>query len=261
MRPILALTGILLALCPLAVAQDGRVVVPARNSTRPRKVDVSLTQGNVIVKAYNGKEVIVESGRGNRPEPPEQSGRMRRIDFPMRGFSVEEEDNVITVRSRTGGNDNLVISVPADTSLTARSHNGFIEADGLHGEFDVQANNGRIVLNNISGTVVAHSLNGAIQVTMDKVDANKPLSFSTLNGSIDVTLPADVKANLKLNSRGEIWSDFDIKLGGGTVTQANNSGDGKFRVTMDRNLNGTINGGGVDASFYTLNGKITIHKK
>jgi DUF4097 and DUF4098 domain-containing protein YvlB len=185
---------------------------------------------------------------------------MHRIDFPMRGFSVEEEDNVITVRSRTG-NGNLVISVPTDTSLTARSHNGAIEADGLHGEFDVQAQNGRILLNNISGTVVAHSLNGAIQVTMDRVDANKPLSFSTLNGPIDVTLPADVKANVKLNSRGEIWSDFDIKLGAGTLSQANNSGDGKFRVVMDRNLSGTINGGGVDASFYTLNGKITIHKK
>jgi hypothetical protein len=260
MKPMLALTGIILTVCPLVVAQDGRVVVPARNSTRPRKVDVSLSQGSVIVRAYNGKEVIVESGRGNRPERQEQSGSMRRIDIPSRGFTVEEEDNVITVRSRNEGGS-LVISVPADTSLTARAHNGFIEADGLHGEFDVQANNGKITLNNISGTVVAHSLNGAIQATMDRVDANKPLSFSTLNGPIDVTLPADVKANVKLNSRGEIWSDFDIKLGGNTLSQTNNSGDGKFRVTMDRNLSGTINGGGVDASFYTLNGKITIRKK
>jgi hypothetical protein len=165
MKPMLALTGIILAVCPLVVAQDGRVVVPARNSTRPRKVDVSLSQGSVIVRAYNGKEVIVESGRGDRPERHEQSGGMRRIDIPSRGFTVEEEDNVITVRSRNEGGS-LVISVPADTSLTARTHNGYIEADGLHGEFDVQANNGRITLNNISGTVVAHSLNGAIQATM-----------------------------------------------------------------------------------------------
>jgi hypothetical protein len=265
MKPILALTGILLAVCPLAVAQDqgsGRVVVPARNSTRPRKVDVNLMQGNVTVKAYNGKDVIVEPEGRNRPEPPRQSGGMHRIDLPIRGFSVEEEDNVITVRTRLSGVENLVISVPPDTSLTARSHNGFIEADGLRGELDVQAHNGRITLNNVSGTVVAHSLNGAIQVSMDRVDANKPLSFSTLNGSIDVTLPADVKANLKFNThRGEIWSDFDIRLGGNTVSQPNSTGDGKFRVVMDRNLSGTINGGGVDASFYTLNGKITIHKK
>jgi Toastrack DUF4097 len=264
MRLFLALTGIVLAVCPLAVAQDSgaRVVVPARNTTRPRKVDVSLMQGNVTVKAYNGKDVIVEAASVQRNERQRESGGMRRIDLPARGFSVEEEDNVITVRTRVPSDGNLVISVPADTSLTARNHNGDIEADGLHGEFDVQSHNGRIVLNNVSGTVVAHAANGSIKVIMDQVEANKPLSFSSLNGSIDVTLPADVKANVKLNSfRGEIWSDFDIKLGGGATTQANNTSDGKFRVTMDRNFGGTINGGGVDVSFHTLNGKITIRKK
>ena len=265
MKPMVALTGLILALCPLAVAQESggeRVVVPARNSTRPRKLDVNLMQGNVTVKAYNGKEVIVESARRGRPEPPRQQGGMHRIDLPSRGFNVEEEDNVITVRARQDGDSNLVISVPADTSLTARSHNGAIEAEGLHGEFDVQAQNGRITLTNVSGTVVAHSLNGEIKVTMDRVEANKPLSFSTLNGGIDVTLPADVRATVKLNThRGEVWSDFDIKLGEGASSQRNNTADGKFKVTMDRNLGGTINGGGVDVSFYTLNGKITIRKK
>ena len=41
------------------------------------------------------------------------------------------------------------------------------------------------------GHVVAHSLNGPIDVVMDRVDPSKPLSFSSLNGPIDVTLPAD----------------------------------------------------------------------
>jgi len=262
MKLMLALTGIILAVCPLAVAQDaaGRIVVPARNSTRPRKVDVNLMQGNVILKVHSGKDVIVESTeQGSRLR---ESGGMRRIDLPSRGLTVEEEDNVITVRTRTPSGGTTVISVPADTSLTARSHNGDIEADGLRGEFDVQTHNGKITLNNVAGTVVAHAANGAIKVIMDRVEANKPLSFSSLNGSIDVTLPADVKANVKLNTfRGEIWSDFDIKLGAGAATQPNNTSDGKFRVTMDRNLGGTINGGGVDATFHTLNGKITIRKK
>jgi hypothetical protein len=268
MRAMMALTGVILAVCPLAVAQETggeRVVVPSRNSTRPRKVDVNLMQGNVMVKAYAGKEVIVEMGRpsaSREDSRPRESGGMKRIDLPTRGLTVEEQDNVITVRTRMMSDGNLVISVPADTSLKARSTNGNIEAEGLHGEFDVETHNGRITLTGVTGTVVAHSLNGPIRVVMDRVDASKPLSFSTLNGPIDVTMPADFKANLKLNThRGEIWSDFDVKLGGGTTTQQNNTPDGKFRVTMDRNLTGTINGGGVEATFYTLNGKITIRKK
>ncbi len=266
MKLTIALTGILMTVCPLAVAQESggaRVVVPARNSTRPRKLDVSMLRGNVTVKAYNGKDVIVETaGSARRERAEEQSGGMHRIDLPSRGLTVEEQDNVITVRPGPMSDGNLVISVPADTSLKARTHNGNLEADGLHGEFDVEALNGEISLMNVSGTVVAHSLNGSIKVTMNQVEANKPISFSTLNGPIDVTFPADFKANVKLNThRGEIWSDFDVKLGGGTVTQQNNTNDGKFRVAMDRSITGTINGGGVEASFYTLNGKITLRKK
>jgi len=81
-----------------------------------------------------------------------------------------------------------------------------------------------------------------------------------MSGEIDVTLPADTKANVKLRAlRGEIWSDFDMKLtGSAPVTR--NSGSGRM-IMMDRTMNGTINGGGVDATFYTINGKITIRKK
>ncbi|MBS1857607.1 MAG: DUF4097 family beta strand repeat protein [Acidobacteria bacterium] len=262
MRWLIALTGILLAVCPPAVAQGTgeRVVVPARNSTRPRKVDVKMTNGSLTVKAYSGAEVIVETERAARHDHAVESGGMHRIDLP-RTLTVEEQDNVISVRPgiSSGG---LVISVPADTSLSARNTNGPIAVDGLRGEIDVESNNGAITLNHVSGTVVAHSLNGAIRAAMDRVDASRPISFSTLNGAIDVTLPADVRANVKLSThRGEVWSDFDIKLGAGPVTTRSNTADGRYRVSMDRSITGTINGGGADASFYTLNGKITIRKK
>ena len=264
MKRMFALTGITLAVCSLASAQElggERVVVPARNSARPRKVDVSLMSGSVTVKAYNGKEVIVETGRPGR-RPSETVNGMRRIDLPARGLTVEEEDNVVTVRMRMHPSANLVISVPTDTSLTARTSSGNIEVEGLRGEFDVQTHNGQITLNNVSGSVLAHSLNGPIKVSMEKVDGAKPLSFSTLNGPIEVTLPADFKANVKLNTNhGEIWTDFDFKLGAGAITQQNNTSDGKFRVTVDRNIAGTINGGGPEATFHTFNGKIYIKKR
>ena len=46
------------------------MVVPARNTTHARKVDVNLMGGSITVKSYAGKEVIVEargsSGRSER---------------------------------------------------------------------------------------------------------------------------------------------------------------------------------------------------
>ena len=90
----------------------------------------------------------------------------------------------------------------------------------MKGELDVSSMNGKITLTNVSGSVLANTMNGTMRATMDSVDPNKPLSFSSMNGTIDVTLPADFKANVKLRTdHGEIYSDFDFKLGGGAPSR------------------------------------------
>ncbi|HVY93595.1 MAG TPA: hypothetical protein VHA14_12625, partial [Bryobacteraceae bacterium] len=93
---------------------------------------------------------------------------------------------------------------------------------------------------------------------------NKPMSFTSLNGKIDVTLPADTKARLRLKSdNGSIFSDFDVKLDSSsrpTVEDSRNS-NGKYRITIDKAISGTINGGGPEYTFQTMNGNILIHRK
>jgi hypothetical protein len=268
MKRTSALLGLTLSVCSYGLAQDTngeRVVVPARDTTHARKVDVSLMGGSITVKSYSGKEVIVEArgGRHSSRDADKAPDGMRRLDLPERGLSVEEANNVVTVRMQNMQQGDLVISVPPDTSLKLRNLNGAIAVDGVKGELDVNSNNGRITLTNVSGSVLANTLNGALTVTMDSVDPNKPLSFSSLNGTIDVTLPADFKANVKLRTdHGEIYSDFDFKLAaGGAITEKNDSADGKFRVKMDRTIAGTINGGGTEATFKTYNGTIYLRKK
>jgi DUF4097 and DUF4098 domain-containing protein YvlB len=266
MKRIFPLTGMTLAICALACAQDdaGRIVVPARNSSRPRVVVASSNNGSITVKTYDGKEVIVEGGdhhgrNNDRNIPP----GMHKIDLPDRGLAVEDDDNTITVQDHTPGGTHITITVPADTSLKLSSHNGSIEADGVHGEIDAECHNGSIKLTNVSGVVLADAHNGGIHVTMDHVDAGKPSAFSSINGTIDVTLPADVKASLKMRSdKGSIYSDFDVNVTSGrATTQKNNTSDGKFRVEFDRTVLATINGGGTDMTFTTVNGSILIRKK
>jgi DUF4097 and DUF4098 domain-containing protein YvlB len=268
MKRILATIGLVLCAGALASAQEvtgDRVVVPARNSSRPRLVDASIHNGSLVVKAYNGRDVIVETkGGGNSSSRQRTMGTMKRVEVPPTGLEVEEEDNQITVRLRSTQQEAVVtISVPADTSLKLNCHNGPVDVEGVHGEIDVQSQNGAITLKNVSGTVLASSHNGEVKATMDRLDPNKPISFSSWNGDIDVTLPADFKANVKMKSnRGEIWSDFDVKLTPGqTATQKNDNSKGKFRLTTDRSFSGTINGGGQEASFTTYNGTIMLHRK
>jgi DUF4097 and DUF4098 domain-containing protein YvlB len=115
---------------------------------------------------------------------------------------------------------------------------------------DASTTNASVEVTNVSGTVVADTTNGSIRASMDQVDPSKPISFSSVNGSIHVALPASLKANVKLRTtNGSAWSDFEMKMNGG------------LNLPRGGTINGTINGGGVEATFTTLNGRIEIRKK
>jgi len=173
-----------------------------------------------------------------------------------------EHDLAFNAATMKAGTNVLALTVPADTSVDLHGINGALSVDGVHGEVDTDTLNGRTELNGISGTVVAHSLNGPIHVIMDRVDSSKPLSFSSLNGAIDVTLPADIKADVKFKTmHADIYSDFEIALGGPAAMEKDGSGGLKFRLRFDNNFEGVINGGGVEASFHTLHGTIYLRKK
>ncbi|HKW62067.1 MAG TPA: DUF4097 family beta strand repeat-containing protein, partial [Candidatus Acidoferrum sp.] len=158
----------------------------------------------------------------------------------------------------------LTITVPVHTSLKLSAVNdGNIMVTGVDGELDVNDVNGSVTLNNVSGSAVAHALNGRVLVTFNHIN-QKPMAFSSLNGDIDVTFPADLKANLTLKSdRGEIFSDFDVQVQASAPKQTVEDGrkdGGKYVVKIDRAVHGTIGGGGPEMQFTNFNGSIYIRK-
>ena len=263
MKTIFALGGMTLLVCGLAAAQTSsgnRIVIPPRNSSHARQVKVHAMNVAINVKAYDGKDVIVERGAESSRHTEDSHG-MHRLDVP-RGVTVEEDDNVIEIHSSPQSNaPDINVLVPTDTSLDLHTLNGAIHVEGVHGEIVAHTTNGRIEASRVSGTVVADTLNGKILVTMDSVDQSKPLSFSTLNGPVDVTMPADLKANVRFKTNhGAIYTDFDVTMGG-SLTEPDRSGQGKYRLRTESGLQGRINGGGVDISFRTLNASIYLRKK
>ena len=98
---------------------------------------------------------------------------------------------------------------------------------------------------------------------MDRIDASKPMSFSTMNGDIDVTLPGNLKANVLMKTdNGDIYSDFEVKLSAPTVTRSDTGRqpDGTYHLRLDHSLRGTIDGGGPEYQFNSFNGQIYIRK-
>jgi DUF4097 and DUF4098 domain-containing protein YvlB len=262
------LIGLLATTACIAQDQPGdRVTVPFTDPNGAKQLKVSLLNGSITIRGYDGKEAIVEArGSARRREKRDQrTDGLRRLDIFSSGLTVEEQNNVLRVGAGPHGGASLLIQVPVNTSVSASLVNGGdLIVENISGEIDVNNTNGGIKMSNISGTVVAHALNDNVEVKFDKVSPAKPMSFSSLNGDIDVTFPADMKAKLKMKSEnGDIYSDFDIKLEPGAqqpVVEENRQKTGKYKVKFDRAMFGSINGGGQEVQLTTLNGKILIRK-
>jgi DUF4097 and DUF4098 domain-containing protein YvlB len=252
----------------IALAQDAPITIPFSDPARPKTVRANVLNGSLTVTGYDGKDVVIEARGGDRDRDrnrrnPRGAEGMRRIDS---GATVTAEEENNTVRISSPSNANLVIKVPMQTSLKLQCTNGGdIKVERVTGDLELTNLNGDVIANSVAGTVIAHSMNGKVHVTLDRVTPDKAMSFSTMNGDVDITLPPDAKANLKMKSdHGDIFSDFDIKLtaaGTAPVVEDGRAKGGKYRVKVDKTSSGTINGGGPELSFKTFNGNIYIRTK
>jgi Toastrack DUF4097 len=243
-----------------------RFVVNFSDPSRPGLLKVNLFNNGITVRSYNGKEIIIEttSRRIRRPRPPDTTpDGLKRIDTNTAGLTIEEENNVMSVSARNASDSgDLDIQVPLKTNLNLRTVNGGnIMVEGVEGEIEVSNTNGGVTLNNVAGSVVAHATNGRVAASLRDITPNKPMSFSSQNSNLDITLPANAKANLRMRTNnGGIYSDFDIQLQPTTPRVEGRPGAGGFRIETDRTITGTINGGGPDFELRTLNGNIYIRK-
>src|SRR5438552_5455333 len=211
--PIIVLIATLFAIAT-AHAQDSgdRIVVNFSDPARPGLLKVNFISGGISVKTHSGRDVIIESrsGRNRGGRPSTTPDGLRRIDTNATGLTIDEEDNVMSGGSRGGFNTgaNLEIQVPAKTNLNLRTVNGgAIVVEGVEGEMEINNTNGDVMMNNVAGSVVAHATNGRMVVSLRELTPNKPMSFTTLNANVEVTLPANAKANLKMRTdNGEAWS-------------------------------------------------------
>ncbi len=219
--------GIALLCAGAVLAQDGpeKATVPLHDPSRPARIRAHLMMGSITVRGADVKDVVVEAnarGEGSSRErgrhrereslPPGTEG-MKRLELPGNaGLDVSEEDNLVSIKTSSMNRPtDLVITVPRHSSLELKCMNdGDIDVEQVDGEIEANDLNGKITLKNVSGSVIAHSLNGAVLVTMDRIDPGKPMSFSTMNGDIDVTLPANCEGKCPHENRQ--WRDISAIL-------------------------------------------------
>ncbi|WKN42891.1 DUF4097 family beta strand repeat-containing protein [Tunicatimonas pelagia] len=240
----------------LAYAQEYRATMSANT------IRLVLHNTEVSIEGHDGNELIVNAS--GYKAPPKRADGLRPLyssgtDNSGIGLSINEENGKVTVL-KVGRNDvDYSFKIPKNTTVVIEEVNhagGDIEMKNLSGEIEVKTTNSDVRLEDISGPVVANSVSGDIDVIFNTVNQQKPTSITIVSGDVDITLPSQTAANLKLGSvSGEVYTDFDIAL-----DQSQAGEVGLVRMSMGQPIKGTINNGGVDMQVKTVSGNIYLRK-
>jgi DUF4097 and DUF4098 domain-containing protein YvlB len=257
----------------VALAQEDhvdRVTVKLTDPTKPVFIELGLVNGGITVEGYDGQEVLVEAKTETKQISRSGSNKnvegMFRIPVFSTSLEVEERNNRIEISTESWKRSiDVKLKVPKQASMNLHCVNdGDIVVENVTGDLEVNNVNGSVTLKNISGSAVAHALNEDLIVTFASINPEKSMSFSSLNGDIDVTFPANLKCDVKIkNDQGDVYSDFEILKVNKPVNVIKENGrsrDGRYQVRIERSFYGTINGGGLEYSFSNFNGDVIIRK-
>ena len=116
---------------------------------------------------------------------------------------------------------------------------GTLNARNLHGDIEGV---------NVSGSVIAHALTGNISISLLAMpDRVLPITLATLNGNVDLLMPAEANANLELSTvAGSILGNYPFQV-------SSTPGDSTRRVQ--------VGAGGVRVGLRTVRGNIRVGQR
>jgi hypothetical protein len=195
---------------PAAAAARVRFSDPAQ----PATVRVVLPSAEIRIVGTDGEEVVVSSSL----DPKSDAGAVdadgfRRLDQDV-SFDLKEKDNVVTLAlagdmQMFGMGAEFELRVPRRANLVVRTQlGGDIAIAGVDGEIEVNGMNSEVTLTDIGSSAVVNTMNGDIVARFRQAPA-KPVSISSMNGEIDLQIPAETKANVRLRTQhGTIRTNF-----------------------------------------------------
>ena len=155
------------------------------------------------------------------------------------------------------------VQVPRDIDIELKTVNAGkpIHVSNVRGAFSVRNVNGGIEMSDMNGHGSAETVNGPINISFVQ-NPRQPSSFKTVNGAIEIGFQPNLAADVRLSTmHGDGWTDFEYEPLAAAVETKTERGANGFRVSIsDRNKRLRIGGGGIEHSFHTLNGSITIRK-
>lgn len=222
-----------------------------------KSLEIRGINGAVHATRASGNEAEVTASKQARRSKPEDveikvvedaEGVLICAVYPSRRSSRLNDCRRSGNQNDTGDNDVEVtfeVKVPAGVAFVAATVNGNVTARDLPADAEMTTVNGDVDVE-AGGVAHATTVNGSIKARLGRADWKDRVEFTTVNGSITVSLPASVSADLEATTvNGSIDSDFPITMRGRMNAQS---------------LRGRIGDGGRNLKLTTVNGGISIRR-
>jgi len=206
------------------------------------RVVIENLYGDVSITAWDRDDVLVEAIK--------HSADPHRLDDAR--IIVEPSSGALSIHTVYSGADaehpasvEYRIMVPRRANLDeVKLVNGGLSISGVAGPVKASSVNGSIHADKLEGEADLSTVNGKLDAAFNRLSPSKPISLSSVNGPIRLSLPAGGGASLVAhNLSGGIESDV------GRVSRAD---DG-------HNLHAVVNHGGARIHVHNVNGGISIH--
>ena len=193
-----SLALLLASFTTVAIAQTAPQVIdiPLSRPGEPVDIEISILSARIEVIGEDREdasfEVSVEEGTRKIVTP---SGT-KSLKTGAYSIEIEENDNRIDVDTDWRANKvNVVARVPRNANLELSTVNdGEIIVSNIIGKLVLQNVNGPITASNINGSVIAESVNENITVGFTGINTDAAMAFSSVNGDLNVGLPAGTGA-------------------------------------------------------------------
>jgi hypothetical protein len=173
------------------------------------QIRVGNVSGDVIVTGSDGDQVVVK------------------------GFKDGPDSDKLDVKDQsTDGRVDVSVHYPKDCQCQAgirfevqvpRSVNfdvvhfssvsGTVDVSSVTGHISASSVSGQVKVHDVSGSVSASSVSGNVEVAISQLGGSDDMRFSSVSGNVNVSLPANIDANVDLTSlSGTINTDFPIEV-------------------------------------------------
>jgi DUF4097 and DUF4098 domain-containing protein YvlB len=208
-------------------------------------IQIKNVVGTVRITAWERNEVRVDAVK---------TAPTRQIlnDASIKIESSPTEISIFTKYPETSNNEQAVVeytlTVPRSVAvLDAHVDIASLYIDGVGGDVRASSINGDVIAHGLAGEARLSTINGRVEASFERLNKAKPITLTSVNSGIILTLPPDASAEVWANSQhSSIKNDFGLQ-----------ARRGDFRGSA---LNGTIGSGGTRITLNNDYGTIHIRR-